>query len=106
MCETMMRKPDPTWKGVKKQKVTIDELVMDGKNAVATVTSKGLYRTTDTAGRYGAKGAEHEMTMVMRFRETWTRVGSAWKVSKSEGLKGGTTLIDGKPVSAPRLGGG
>jgi hypothetical protein len=93
----LAKKPDPSWKGIKEQKTTIDKLESAGTGYAASITVRGSFDTTDTTGEFGEKGKDHRLTLVRKYRETWSKCGAAWKIAKSE-MTGGSMLVDGKPM--------
>jgi hypothetical protein len=95
------KQPGMSSSEAKEQKTAIDKITMDGADAVVLATSRGKFVMTDEAGQFGPKGKAHKITLVRKYRETWTKTGRDWKVKKSEEL-GGSTMIDGKPMGGPK----
>jgi len=90
MCRAMAKNPDPTWGGIKSQKITIDKLKVTDSEAVAEVTSRGTAVMKAAKGNKGHKSGYRTVQQVQHFRETWVMTGGAWKIHKSELLGSGS----------------
>ena len=78
MMQRLIATPAPAWKNIKSQKTRIQKLAADAENIVATVEIETTYET---------KNPKHRTISLERpYKETWTKVGDAWKVKRSEEL--------------------
>lgn len=73
---------------------SIAELTIEGSRVVAVAANKYRYRQTDTHGWYGIKGAEHEIEMAGRWRETWVQTVEGWRLQINQLLES-ETYVDG-----------
>jgi len=78
----------------------IQQLDVEGATATATTLVKGVARITDNGGRFGAKGADHDVETTATVRDVWVRVSDGWRRKSHTKIVGNRiTAIDGKPFS-------
>lgn len=100
--EAEMKQAMATTKSVETAKLDIDKLTVNGKTAVAESTMKLDIHGVDSKGEMGPKGKVHQMSMVMRSRDTYVQTKDGWKTKRSEPMNGSTMMVDGKPY-APNI---
>ena len=79
MLDRMVKAPAPAWKDVKSQKTHIKRLTMTGSDAVVLVQIE----TTFSSNLPKKPRFEWDKT----YQETWSKVGEAWKVKRSEEIE-------------------
>ena len=83
---------------------TMEKVLARGDTAEALVFSSYTWVFADTAGRYGARGAELERAGLQRRVDKWVRSGADWRLRQvtiiGEEISVGGRLVnkDGKPV--------
>ncbi len=78
--------------------VSIDKLVVHGKQAVATTHVKASFRIADAPARAGAKAAEHTAVLDVHERDTWVDTKGTWLLKHTDVLPGSKRTLDGKPL--------
>lgn len=79
MIDRLIKVPAPAWKNVKAQKTHIKKLSVQAADVVALVDIETTYETKNPKRR--------TLTLDRPYKETWTKVGDAWKVKRSEELE-------------------
>jgi hypothetical protein len=79
MLDHLVKNPSPGWKDIKSQKTHIKKLTMNGADAVALVEIE----TTFLSNAPKRPRFQWEKT----YQETWSKVGEAWKVKRSEEIE-------------------
>jgi hypothetical protein len=78
----------------------IQQLELEAGRATATTLVKGVGRVTDGAGRFGTKGADHDIETTATVRDVWVRTSDGWRrLSHAKVVPNAITAIDGKPIS-------
>jgi hypothetical protein len=78
MMQRLIANPAPAWKDVKSQKSRIKKVEPQGTDFVVTVDISTTYLTKNPKRK--------EITLERPYRETWAKVGDAWKVRRCEEL--------------------
>jgi hypothetical protein len=77
---------------------TIQTIEMRGDAAVATTLVRGVARIIDQEGRFGRKGAAHDVETTATVRDTWVK-SDHWRRKEHEKIAANAvTKVDGKPV--------
>lgn len=80
---------------VQTARFTVEKSAMQGNNLIVNAAFHLTGSIADPQGK------THRIDQTSRTRDTWTKIGGNWLVSRSEDLPGGRTLLDGKPINAP-----
>jgi hypothetical protein len=76
---------------------TIQELDIHGDTATATTVVTGVAHVIDVDGRFGAKGAAHEIETVATARDVWVRTSDGWRrQAHIKTVPNRMTAVDGK----------
>lgn len=76
----------------------IRKLDLQGTTATATSQVEGTARRVDAAGRYGPKGAEHDIVTRATVRDVWVKSADGWRRKSHEQITpNGVASVDGKP---------
>ena len=78
------------------QSMTINTVTLHSQTARAVVTHITSLRFTDAEGRFGAKDAEHNVTITARLLDHWVRTPSGWRLLSTEPLTE-DGMMDQKP---------
>jgi hypothetical protein len=78
----------------------IEKLEIDGTRHIATTIVKGVARISDGDGRFGTRGADHDVETTATVRDVWVRTSDGWqRQSHTKILANRITAVDGKPIS-------
>jgi len=78
--------------------ISLEKVLLRGDTADVLVSSFQSYAFADTAGRYGARGADAERTGTERRIDRWVRAGADWRL-RSVSIIGLEILMNGKLVT-------
>lgn len=77
----------------------IQQLELDGANAITTTLVIGVARITDRGGQFGPKDADHDVETTTTVRDVWVRTSDGWRrQSHTKIVANRITAIDGKPL--------
>jgi hypothetical protein len=81
--------------------MTNEIIALDVQDAEATATTRvrGVASITDSEGRFGVKGAMHDVETTATVRDVWVRTAAGWRRrSHDKTVANQVTAIDGKPI--------
>jgi hypothetical protein len=77
----------------------IVSLDVHGDTATATTRVRGVAAITDAAGRFGAKGAVHDVETTATVRDVWVRAETGWRRKSHDKIEPNRIAsVDGKPT--------
>jgi hypothetical protein len=82
----------------RKYSSTIEKVLVRGDTAEALVASSQSWVFTDSAGRYGAPGAEQSQSVAERRLDRWVRTGSGWRLRQAA-IIGQEVVVGGRVIS-------
>ena len=79
--------------------IQIQEVEVRGSSAIVTTLVKGVARLTDNGGRFGAKGAAHDVETTATVRDVWVKAPDGWRrKSHTKIVANKITAVDGKSI--------
>jgi hypothetical protein len=78
---------------------TVQQFELDGGRATVTALVTGVAHIVDGDGRFGAKGAAHDVETTATVRDVWIRTDHWRRSSHTKVVANRITAVDGRPVN-------